>query len=94
MNVLVFDIETIPDVELGRRSFGLEGLADAQVAKAMFNRGFRLGALERFDEALAKLATVEERFGGSTVPAIMEICEQARALRDTAIGYLRDEQDG
>lgn len=36
MNVLVFDIETIPDVELGRRSFGLEGLADAQVAKAMF----------------------------------------------------------
>lgn len=36
MNVLVFDIETIPDVELGRRSFGLEGLSDAQVAKAMF----------------------------------------------------------
>lgn len=36
MNVLVFDIETIPDVELGRRTFGLGGLADAEVAKAMF----------------------------------------------------------
>jgi 3'-5' exonuclease len=36
LNTLVFDIETIPDVALGRRLHGLEGLADAQVAKAMF----------------------------------------------------------
>ncbi len=36
MNILVFDIETIPDIELGRRLHGLEGLSDAQVAKAMF----------------------------------------------------------
>jgi 3'-5' exonuclease len=36
MNTLVFDIETVPDVDLGRRMYGLEGLADAQVAKAMF----------------------------------------------------------
>jgi predicted PolB exonuclease-like 3'-5' exonuclease len=36
MNVLVFDIETVPDVALGRRLYGLEGLADEQVAKAMF----------------------------------------------------------
>jgi 3'-5' exonuclease len=38
MNVLVFDIETIPDVELGRRALGLEGVSDQQVAKAMFAR--------------------------------------------------------
>jgi predicted PolB exonuclease-like 3'-5' exonuclease len=36
MNTLVFDIETVPDVALGRRLYGLEGLGDAQVAKAMF----------------------------------------------------------
>src|SRR6202140_4117561 len=36
MNVLVFDIETVPDVELGRRLYGLAGLDDAAVAKAMF----------------------------------------------------------
>src|SRR5258706_11489590 len=36
MNTLVFDIETVPDVALGRRLYGLEGLSDAQVAKAMF----------------------------------------------------------
>jgi hypothetical protein len=38
MNVLVFDIETIPDVALGRRALGLEGISDQQVAKAMFAR--------------------------------------------------------
>ena len=36
MNRLVFDIETVPDVELGRRTLGLEGLSDAEVAKAMY----------------------------------------------------------
>lgn len=36
MNTLVFDIETVPDVALGRRLYGLEGLSDEQVAKAMF----------------------------------------------------------
>ncbi|MDE2052435.1 MAG: 3'-5' exonuclease [Gammaproteobacteria bacterium] len=36
MNCLVFDIETVPDVALGRRLYGLQGLPDAEVAKAMF----------------------------------------------------------
>ena len=36
MNVFVFDIETIPDVDAGRRLYGLDGLSDADVAKAMF----------------------------------------------------------
>ena len=36
MNTLVFDIETVPDVELGRRLYDLHDLDDAGVAKAMF----------------------------------------------------------
>jgi predicted PolB exonuclease-like 3'-5' exonuclease len=36
VNVLVFDIETIPDTALGRRLHGLDGLSDAAVARAMF----------------------------------------------------------
>jgi len=36
MNCLVFDIETIPDVALGRRLYNLADLPDAQVANAMF----------------------------------------------------------
>ena len=36
MTQLVFDIETVPDVELGRRVLGIQGLSDAEVAKAMY----------------------------------------------------------
>ncbi len=35
MNVLVFDIETIPDIEGGQRVFDLNGLDDKSTAKAM-----------------------------------------------------------
>ncbi|RMD77869.1 MAG: 3'-5' exonuclease [Gammaproteobacteria bacterium] len=34
-NVLVFDIETVPDVEGGRRLHGLEGLSDREVANVL-----------------------------------------------------------
>lgn len=36
MNVFVFDIETVPDVDGGRRLLDLDGLADAEVGEAMF----------------------------------------------------------
>jgi hypothetical protein len=35
MRTLAFDIETVPDVDLGRRLYGLEGVSDEEVAKAM-----------------------------------------------------------
>jgi predicted PolB exonuclease-like 3'-5' exonuclease len=35
MRTLAFDVETVPDVELGRRLYGLEGISDEDVAKAM-----------------------------------------------------------
>ena len=35
MAVFVFDIETVPDVELGRRVYGLHGLSDKQVGYVM-----------------------------------------------------------
>ena len=38
MNVLAFDIETIPDVEAGRRLYGLTGLSDEDTARAMFQQ--------------------------------------------------------
>ncbi|HEY0721471.1 MAG TPA: 3'-5' exonuclease [Gammaproteobacteria bacterium] len=38
MSVMVFDIETIPDVEGGRRLYGLEGLGDREVASVMFHK--------------------------------------------------------
>ncbi len=38
MNILAFDIETIPDLDGGRRLYDLEGLSDEDVGKAMFQR--------------------------------------------------------
>ncbi len=38
MNVFVFDIETIPDIEGGRRLYGLEDLSDREVANIMFHK--------------------------------------------------------
>ncbi|WP_144391362.1 3'-5' exonuclease [Pleionea sediminis] len=37
MNVFVFDIETVPDVEAGRQIFELQDLDDADTAEAMFH---------------------------------------------------------
>lgn len=36
MSILVFDIETIPDVEAGRKLYDLHGLSDTDTAEAMF----------------------------------------------------------
>ncbi|MBS1269300.1 MAG: hypothetical protein MAG794_00249 [Gammaproteobacteria bacterium] len=38
MNILSFDIETIPDVEGGRRLYDLRDLDDAEVAEVMFTK--------------------------------------------------------
>ena len=38
MNTLVFDIETVPDVEAGCRLFGLEGLSEKHIGEIMFQK--------------------------------------------------------
>jgi len=38
MDVFVFDIETIPDIETGRHIYELEGLSDDDVARVMFQK--------------------------------------------------------
>ena len=35
MNTLVFDIETIPDIDLGKKVYGIDGLSDADTLEAM-----------------------------------------------------------
>ena len=36
MNYLVFDIETIPDLDYGKQFFNLDGLEEADIGRAMF----------------------------------------------------------
>jgi 3'-5' exonuclease len=38
MNILVFDIETIPDINTGRRLYNLDGLSDSETAEVMYTQ--------------------------------------------------------
>jgi len=38
VNIFVFDIETVPDVESGRKLYNLEGLSDKEVGDVMFHK--------------------------------------------------------
>jgi predicted PolB exonuclease-like 3'-5' exonuclease len=38
VHCFVFDIETVPDVDYGRRLYGLDGLSDEEVARIMFTQ--------------------------------------------------------
>jgi len=38
MNVLAFDIESVPDIDGGRRIYDLEGLSDKEIAQVMFTK--------------------------------------------------------
>lgn len=46
MTVFAFDIETVPDVETGRRLFGLTGLCDEDVARVMYHHRLQKTGVE------------------------------------------------
>ncbi len=75
-NTLTFDIETVPDVALGRRLYRLEGLGDAEVAKAMF-------ALRRQDTGADFLPLEQQR-----VVAISCALRTREGLRLWSLGEL------
>ena len=77
MNCLVFDLETVPDVELGRRLYGLQGLDDAAVAKAMFAR-------QRADNGNEFLPHIQQR-----VVAIACVLRTGEQLRVWSLGDLQ-----
>ena len=59
MNILAFDIETVPDVDTGRRLHGLEGLSDKDVAQAMFaKRREQTGESEFLRHHLHRVVTI------------------------------------
>jgi hypothetical protein len=80
VNVLVFDIETVPDVELGRRVHGLGNLGDAQVAKAMYT-------LRRQENGSDFLALEQHR-----VVAISCVLRSREQLRVWSLGDLQSSE--
>lgn len=58
MNVFVFDIETIPDVETGRRLYELDSLDDEQVANVMFYRRRQASGTEFLKHHLHRIVAI------------------------------------
>ena len=58
VNVLAFDIETVPDVESGRRMFALEGLSDADVARVMRQRRVQASGTEFMRHHLNRIVAI------------------------------------
>lgn len=64
MNILVFDIETIPDVETGRKLFDLEEGDDEAVAQAMFDLRKEKTGSEFLPHFLQRVAAISIVFAG------------------------------
>ncbi|HMT93254.1 3'-5' exonuclease [uncultured Thiothrix sp.] len=65
MNTLVFDIETVPDVEGGRKLYDLGDLEASGVAKAMFHlRAQKTGGSEFLAHHLQRIVAISVTFRG------------------------------
>jgi 3'-5' exonuclease len=58
VNVLVFDIETVPDVESGRRLYDLEGIPDDEAARAMQHIRFQQTGNEFLPHHLQRVVAI------------------------------------
>jgi hypothetical protein len=71
----------------GVADFGFFGLRE-QVAKALVNKGARLGVLGRSDEAIAVYADVLARFGTATELALREQVAKALVNKGARLGVV------
>ena len=60
MNILVFDVETIPDIDSGKKIFNLEELSDKNAAELMFSHRYQKsnGRTEFLQHYLHKIVTI------------------------------------
>lgn len=60
MNILVFDVETIPDIDSGKKIFNLEGLSDKNAAELMFSHRYQKsnGRTEFLQHYLHKIVAI------------------------------------
>ena len=73
MNCLVFAIRTVPDIEGGRRLYGLEGIADEDVVTAMSTLRYQQtdGHSDRLPHQLQRIAAI----------AVLERCQDGLGCR-------------
>lgn len=58
MKLIVFDVKTVPDIEGGRRLYGLQGLSDKDVANVMFHKQRQRGDSEGLGLPLQRIRSL------------------------------------
>ena len=64
MNVFVFNIQTIPDIDGARRLYDLHGLSDEDVARAIFHKRRQQANTEILRHHLHKIVTISAVMDG------------------------------
>jgi hypothetical protein len=89
MNVFVFDIETVPDVESGRRLYGnsraeMDKLSDEEVAKIMFQQRSQEteGRTEMLRHHLQKIVAIAGVLNSGNIFKIGSLCEPDSPEKD------------
>ncbi len=77
MNILVFDIETVPDTDTARKLYNLHDLSDEEVAQAMFNiRRQKAAGSEFLPHHLQRIVAISAVFRSATKLNVWSLGEE------------------
>ena len=82
MNILVFDIETVPDVEGGRAIWGLEGLDDEAAAEAMFALRRQESGHDMLKLHLQRIVAISAVYRSSSQLSVWSVGEEASTEKE------------
>jgi len=90
MNILVFDIETVPDVESGRRLYGhmdMSQLSDEEVARVMFHERYQEteGKTEMLRHHLQKVIAIAAVLNSGKTFKVGSLCDHPEATEKELI---------
>lgn len=75
MKIFVFDIETVPDIQSGKKLLDLEGLTDAQIAQAMFAKARAESGKDFIRHHLQKIVAISAVFRNSDTLKVWSLGE-------------------
>lgn len=81
-NIMVFDIETVPDVEAGRRLYGLDGLDDEAAANAMFKLRMEKTGREFLAHHLQRIVAISVVFRHGDTVRVWSLGDEASPEKD------------
>lgn len=82
MNVFVFDIETVPDVEAGRAIHELDGLNDADTAEAMFHLNRQKSNSDFLPHYLHKIVAISAVFRAKDKVQVWSLGEETSSEKE------------